>query len=187
MSGIYILITQQNNAGVKPMSDFFSADPHFWHKNIIAYEKRPFDHLDHMHETIVNNHNSVVTKKDNLFLLGDVTFGSLEQTKEVISRMNGKIILIKGNHDYGRSNKWFLDVGFSQVIDWPILYNDFFILSHAPVYVSEQMPYVNIHGHLHKTDWTSKRFLNVGVDNWDFTPVSFDQVKKYFGLDREEV
>ena len=166
--------------------DYFISDLHLFHDDVIRYENRPFDNVEHMHIEIIKRHNSVVHQHDTVFVMGDVSFGNKEKTESIIKQLNGKLILIKGNHDRNRSNTWFYDVGFNHVSEWPIIYKDFFILSHEPMYVNENMPYVNIHGHLHKTDWVSKRFMNVSMENWNYTPVSFDKVKEYFGIKEED-
>jgi calcineurin-like phosphoesterase family protein len=165
--------------------DYFAADYHFYHKQIRQYENRPFGSDHEMHEQIIKRHNSKVRKNDRLVVAGDFSFAGKEKTAEILTRMNGTKILVKGNHDRNHSAKWFTEAGFDFVYDYPFLYRGFFIISHEPVYVNENMPYANIHGHLHKTDWTSKRFLNVGIDNHDFYPVSFDDVMSYFCLTDE--
>lgn len=55
---------------------YFIADTHFYHENIIKYCNRPFKNSKQMNEYIVNKWNSVVTKDDIVYHLGDVGFGS---------------------------------------------------------------------------------------------------------------
>ena len=73
---------------------FVIADLHFSHKNIIEYEKRPFENVQQMNETIIKKWNSVVSKNDTVFVLGDVSFTNKEETKEIVSRLNGRKVLI---------------------------------------------------------------------------------------------
>ncbi len=86
--------------------------------------------------------------------------------------------LIIGNHDKDRSVAWWRETGFNEVYQYPIIYNDFFILSHEPVYLNENMPYANIHGHIHHLKYADRQFFNVSVECIDYTPISFEKVKE---------
>jgi len=161
------------------MEHFVLSDHHLFHKNIIEYEQRPFSSLENMHKTIIKNHNNVVTKKDKIFLLGDLSFGNKVQTQEIIEQMNGYKILVLGNHD-NRSRKWYLDIGINEVIKYPIIYNKFYILSHEPLHLTPSIAYVNIHGHTHSNKMENVNYFNVCVENHGYTPVNLkDIVKKY--------
>ena len=78
---------------------YFIADTHFNHENIIKYCNRPFKNTYKMNEYIIQKWNSVVKKDDTVYHLGDVGFGSLQEVKSLVERLNGTKILIKGNHD----------------------------------------------------------------------------------------
>ena len=71
--------------------DFFTADLHLGHKNIIKYCNRPFSSLKDMDETIINNWNSVVGKNDTVYALGDLVFG-FHKYEKYLNQLNGKII-----------------------------------------------------------------------------------------------
>ncbi len=77
---------------------YFIADTHFNHENIIKYCNRPFKNSKEMNEYIISKWNSVVTKDDIVYHLGDVGFGSTEELKKLVSSLNGTKILIRGNH-----------------------------------------------------------------------------------------
>ena len=79
---------------------WFIGDTHFYHKNIIKFEDefRPFDTVEEMNETLVDNWNRVVQPEDTVYHVGDVVFGGHEK-HEIIGRLNGKKRLILGNHD----------------------------------------------------------------------------------------
>ena len=94
---------------------YFIADTHFYHENIIKYCNRPLKNSKQMNEYIVNKWNSVVTKDDIVYHLGDVGFGSTDELKELVGRLNGTKILIRGNHDYKRGINGWKKVGFSEV------------------------------------------------------------------------
>lgn len=88
--------------------------------------------------------------------------------------MNGEIIILLGNHDRRYSVNWWKNAGFSQVIEYPIVYKDFFILSHEPIdWISERLPVLNIHGHIHeKTHYNmDNNHCNVSVEQTGYAPV----------------
>lgn len=86
---------------------FVTSDTHFFHKNIIKYCNRPFDSIEEMNETIIDNWNATVTNNDLVYHLGDFMMGlsiknhekSFEKIKDLRGRIRGKIRLISGNHD----------------------------------------------------------------------------------------
>jgi len=164
------------------MKTFFIADHHFGHKNIIKYETRPFKSVDEMDSHMIEKWNSVVGKNDKVFVLGDVSIYGREKTKEIIEQLNGFKILILGNHDKGRTITWWKDVGFNRVIEFPIIYNEFYMLSHEPLYMNENMPYINIHGHLH-SKVIEGQYFNVGVERIDYTPIRLQEIKYELGIE----
>ena len=164
------------------MKTFVISDHHLYHQNIITYENRPFVDLNQMHKELIKNHNSVVSKNDKVFFLGDVSFSNKENTEEIIKKMNGHKILIKGNHDT-RGKNWYFDVGFDEVIDYPIIIKSFFILSHEPVYLNGLIPYINIHGHIHGNTMSQNYYVNVSVEQTNYTPVSLDKIISRFNVE----
>lgn len=155
---------------------FLTADLHLGHKNIIKYENRPFINIDMMHETIIKNWNNVITNNDKVYILGDLTFTNKEKTKNIIEQLNGKIYLIKGNHDV-KPNQWYRDCGITEIYDYPILYNEYFIFCHEPMYVNNNAPYAMIHGHVHSSlaySTFTPRSCCVSMERWNYTPVNFN-------------
>ncbi|AZN39772.1 metallophosphoesterase [Paenibacillus albus] len=156
---------------------FFISDHHFGHKHIIDFESRPFAAVDEMNEKMIESWNAVVGKQDKVFHLGDFSFLNQEKTKAIVSRLNGYKILILGNHDRGRTRAWWLEAGFDEVSEHPIIYKDFFFLSHEPMYMNKHMPYVNVHGHIHSQKYAGSSYFNVSVEHWDYTPITFEQIR----------
>ena len=74
---------------------FVCADLHFYHKNIITYENRPYPDVESMNYGLIKNWNSVVKKDDTVFVLGDVCFCSIAKAKEFVGQLNGRKVLIK--------------------------------------------------------------------------------------------
>lgn len=155
--------------------DYLIGDTHFNHENIILYENRPFRNVEHMNQEIIKRWNNKVKKTDTIFLLGDVGMGSKDKLKEIINQLNGKKILIMGNHDGKSVSRWY-DIGFNEVYKYPILYKDFFLFMHEPpTYFNEAMPYFFAYAHVHSTDMyktITKNTACVSAERWNYTPVS---------------
>ena len=160
------------------MSIFFIADTHFTEENIIKYENRPFPSVQDMNERLIENWNARIREEDMVYVLGD--FGASLQEREILSQLNGIKYLVKGNHDTAE-NEYYRRAGFQEVYDHPILLESFWILSHEPLYVNENMPYANLFGHVHNSplfkDY-SKQHYCVSVERTDYAPISFEEIKR---------
>lgn len=166
---------------------FLTSDLHLGHQNIIKYCNRPFKDTYLMNNTIIDNHNSVVTDKDICLNMGDFAFGGI---KKYTPYLNGKIILIRGNHDRNSDIK---DCGLEIVQNLDIEYGGYkFKMNHRPVFLpntpdpfNDAERRSNIHlnnydwiicGHVHQQWKVKQKNINVGVDVWDFKPVAFDDI-----------
>lgn len=169
---------------------FFSSDWHLNHKNIIKYCNRPFSNIEEMRKKIIENHNSLVSNDDMVYHLGDFIFapksGIVDKIYSTLSKLNGRHILILGNHD-DSSPKTYLKGGFESVHTSLILPNDNrFILNHDPA-VSELNKEVTwIVGHVHTLFITQRNCINVGIDVWNYYPVSFKKIKEYLKIGKGE-
>lgn len=81
------------------MTYYFTSDEHYFHANIIKYCNRPFANADEMNEALIRSHNEVVTDHDTVYHLGDFTFRNVRNALDIVGRLNGKHIFIRGNHD----------------------------------------------------------------------------------------
>lgn len=184
------LTTLKNNV-------FFTSDTHFGHDNIIKYCNRPFKNADHMNEEIIHNWNRVVKPNDIVFHLGDFMFGDVNRFHSIFDRLNGKIYLILGNHDWKILNQGIIDGAFEGVfnqlkitVDGQNIYlNHFPYLAFDGIY--RDKPTWQLFGHVHSDknlyeqhspDKDRLGFLlpmqyDVGMDNNYFTPISFSDVK----------
>lgn len=163
---------------------FIISDTHFGHGNIIKYCNRPYDNIFHMEKELIKNWNEVVGKNDIVYHLGDFSMKlNKGKTIGVINQLRGNIFLIQGNHDtHGHP---FYKTYFTNYSRYPIIIPDGIILSHQPVFVNENMPYINIHGHLHngghKGEFnTSKHHFNASVECIDYRPILLDDILKKF-------
>ena len=157
---------------------FFLADPHFGDGAILRYENRPFADTKQMDAALIENWNRVVSPEDAVYVLGDL--GAVGCEKEILSQLKGTKYLIKGNHDT-ESNSYYRQAGFEEVYDYPILFENFWILSHDAIYVNTNMPYANLFGHVHNTplirDYSSQHYC-VSVERIEYTPISFEKIKQ---------
>lgn len=155
---------------------YFIADTHFSEENIIRYENRPFEDAIKMDQELISRWNSVVNKDDDVYVLGD--FGAEGKEAFILSQLNGKKFLVKGNHDV-KTNQYYRDSGFEEVYDYPIIICEFWILSHEPLYVNANMPYANLFGHVHNSPIIktySEQHYCVSVERINYKPISFDNI-----------
>ena len=159
------------------MAVFFIADTHFSDEKIMRYENRPFASAQEMDEAIIRAWNDAVSPDDTVWHLGD--FGASGREAEVLKRLNGHVLLVKGNHDV-RSGEYYRSCGFEEVYDYPVIIDSFWILSHEPLYVCENMPYADIFGHVHANpmykDFSRQHFC-CSAERIAYGPVSFEAVK----------
>jgi calcineurin-like phosphoesterase family protein len=158
---------------------FVIADFHFGHAKIIKYCNRPFSSVDEMNEYMLRAFNSVVGPSDTVINLGDFPFSrKAADCKHWLHQLNGEHILVMGNHDRHHSVAGWLNIGFEEVYPYPIIYNDFWILSHEPVWVSDTMPYSNIHGHIHEKEYTSPQYFNASVERLGYVPIRLGEIQQ---------
>lgn len=117
------------------------------HANIIKYCNRPWTTTEEMNEALIKNWNNTVGKDDTVFVCGDVALNKAI-CRGIIHRLNGRKILIMGNHDQG-STQFYRDCGFAEVSRYPIVVKGFYIFSHAPLQMVHTAPFFNYYGHVH--------------------------------------
>lgn len=169
------------------MAIYFTSDTHFFHENIIPHCDRPFENLEHMHQVLVDNWNSVVRKADVVYHLGDFAFtrnSSIDtEVTDLMSNLNGNKFLVNGNHDrktVTRNKKWSKVTPYHEIsIDIGSTHRQLITMSHYPLLYWNKMRFGSymLHGHCHgtlKEDHSLR--IDVGVDCNDFTPISLSQV-----------
>ena len=187
---------------------FVTSDTHFFDKHMLGrtdFAKRPFFLVSMMNEALITNWNKVVKKTDTVYHLGDIAVHLVRPEKkahqdiyEILTRLNGNLILIKGNHDnralfkYLAKNNYevngkpkfsFADVGVLFKYDHRQYY-----LTHYPLMLGIASRIINLHGHIHHSSINAKENINVGVDSADLDhlpeklafgqPLSLLQVEK---------
>jgi len=168
---------------------YFISDTHFFHKNIIKFSNRPFDDVEQMNNQIIHNWNAIVTKQDEVYILGDfVVHGSGEHANNILEQLNGVKYLIKGNHEDYLDDPNFDTSHFKWIKDYHTFEhnNITFVLFHYPILEWDHFYNDSIHlfGHVHhkKKEYLRKilgpRAINVGVDVNNFFPINIDRVLK---------
>ena len=164
------------------MTDFFTADLHFGHNNVINFKNtdgtkaRDFDTVQDMEDAMVQMHNEIVKPTDKVYMLGDIAFNVRGLDK--VKQMNGIKILVKGNHDQLKLNKYvdvFKDVRGCHVTNG-------LVFTHIPIHVDQLGRFgCNVHGHLHsgrvmQGDKIDPRFLCVSVEHTNLKPIDFEDM-----------
>jgi calcineurin-like phosphoesterase family protein len=160
----------------------FTSDTHFGHKLPRLHAARGVADRDEMDELLIRNWNSVAGKRDVVYHLGDLALCGTSRLKEILDRLNGRIVLLKGNHDH-RSTVKLME---SRAAVAPRLHDievdgRQVVLCHYPILSWERARYESwhLHGHLHKTVFPVQLqllMMDVGVDQNDLTPVSWERV-----------
>lgn len=164
---------------------------YFGHANIIQYCNRPYKSVYHMDECIIKNWNDTVGKNDWVIHLGDFSF----QSDRYVKKLNGKIILVKGNHDGGQYNKYFegvvefLPVKIAEfncyMIHTPIDLEAQYKKGKEPDFsVLDRYDYI-ICGHVHNKFVVSGKNVNVGIDIWK-KPIHIDELSRFLRKVKDE-
>ena len=157
--------------------DWFIADTHFSHKNILAYEadNRPYDTIEEHDADLVLKWNSVVKPDDKVYLVGDVAFSSAQH---FLGQLNGKIIVVLGNHDYPNKVPNMLQFDHVKVAG-AIEYKGG-IITHIPVHESQLDRFTfNIHGHLHSLSIEDPRYICVSAEHNYLYPISWTVLEEH--------
>lgn len=159
------------------------SDHHFYHVNIIKYQRSEFSNVMEMNDYIINSHNSVVGVDDIVIFLGDFCFKKAV-IKDLLGRMNGHKYLLLGNHDEDNLIRCYGNLGFEGIFTNPVKINDNF-LSHYPLKDDEleginfkllikefnKSNGINYHGHIHTTDIGAKPYANVCCEAQAYKPL----------------
>tara|TARA_R110000868_G_scaffold17344_1_gene76391 strand:+ start:49109 stop:49633 length:525 start_codon:yes stop_codon:yes gene_type:complete len=162
---------------------FLISDTHFSQHSILTFLKkdgsrlRPFDSVEEMDETLVENWNKLVRPSDKIYHLGDVAMK--KKDLKILGRLNGRKILIRGNHDIYKLKdyaEFFADIRGCHVLDR-------MVMTHIPIHPDSKSRYIaNIHGHTHSNkvmfDSEPHPFYHcVSVEQTNFSPISLEEIK----------
>lgn len=166
---------------------FFISDPHFYHANIIRFENRPFKNVQEMNDKLIENWNNTVSKEDQVYILGDFSFGTKEETLGILRKLNGQKFLIKGNHDYSIKDAEVARC-FTWIKDYYMLKHNGLkiVLFHYPIQVWDCQHHGALHfyGHIHsnigshRMEYEIKNSYNVGADVNNLAPIELNEILK---------
>lgn len=141
---------------------WFMTDPHYSHKNIVQgcsewTDKsgcRPFATQKEHDDWIVNSINAVVSYSDQLWCLGDWSFGGKTKIREFRDRLNvATVCLLYGNHDHHIKDGDFREFGFAVADNYVELKvgRTELVLMHYPIesWVNMERGAIHLHGHVH--------------------------------------
>lgn len=171
---------------------FFTSDLHLSHTRIIELCDRPFANADEMNDEIIERYNSVVGRNDVCYILGDVSFEKDPvKLDSMLARLNGEKHIVWGNHDHllqknSYWRKYFATAQDLSLITVPESANDgkkqSIVLCHYAMRVWNKSHYGTwqLFGHSHGSlaDDPSLLSCDVGVDSWDYYPVSMQQLNE---------
>ncbi len=165
---------------------FVTSDTHFGHTKILDYEpdSRPFATVEEMNEKIIENWNSVVSDEDTIYILGDMFMGSVDIIDEIMPRLRGEKILVRGNHDSNARVAKMEKYCTAVYSIYNLKYRDkFFVMCHCPIreWQHKENGAIHLYGHVHSNGHrhgvlTESNSFHVGVDTNQLTPVLLDDV-----------
>ena len=179
--------------GLSPNKIWFTSDTHFFHNKVVEYCQRPFAGVEEMNEELIARWNSVVHRDGIVFHLGDFCFGKPDKWNYILDRLKGRISLVLGNHDAGHITEEvaarFEGVAFQMRLNvngQKIYLNHFPFLSYSGDNHGTWQLFGHIHSNSHNYNIIDEHRLamlqpgqyDVGVDNNNFTPISFRQVEE---------
>lgn len=116
---------------------FITSDLHLGHKAIIQYCNRPFDFteqgIEESDDFLLAQYRDTVKENDMVIFLGNLTFKKNhkgQKMTEIITKLPGRKVLIKGNHDWYKDS-FYRKCGFLSVNRY-LIFGDYF-LCHFPV------------------------------------------------------
>jgi calcineurin-like phosphoesterase family protein len=170
------------------MASWFTADLHLGHENIIKYCSRPFANAGEMDARLIDTINACARPTDVLYILGDLSHGPWggEEYLERVTAYRHRIacenvFLIVGNHDRVELpgfRKLFREV--RSLVDVKIE-GQRLTLCHYAMRTWNRSHHGSwqLYGHTHGRldDAPMLLSIDVGVDSWDFRPLSFHELK----------
>lgn len=183
------------------MSEFLTGDLHLSHNNIWKpdYADRPVSSTDEMNEMLVTNWNETVSPGDTVYVLGDVCMGKIAESLPLCGLLQGRKILVYGNHDRmfrpkndNQFQRWMTEYGqyFESIVS-EMVWNDRLLFNHFPYsgdshdedrYLSSRPKKSNLwlcHGHTHQKEFLSgEKSIHVGVDAEvaNYSPIPIEKV-----------
>lgn len=156
---------------------YLLSDLHLGHTNILKYSgslREGSDVTEHDH-LLIQKWNSIVKKRDLTYVLGDVC---MHKDLEIIHELQGRKILIRGNHDTFRTKEY---LKYFEEVYGIHKYKNFW-LTHCPIHPAELRGRCNIHGHVHQNSIRDafhqydRRYINVCCEVNSSYPIAFEDI-----------
>lgn len=187
---------------------FVTSDHHFGHARICELAGRPFSSVEEMNAVMIERWNALVGPDDVVLHLGDLALGPIVQSVALTARLNGKRLLVPGNHDRvspatqsNRAVERFRPV--YEDAGWTILPEILDGRRRGARLLASHYPYAGdttaderhtahravdaglplLHGHTHDKGFGphGSREFHVGVDAFGFRPVRFEEIDRWLG------
>ena len=178
--------------------NYYIADIHFGHQNVLQYDGRPFNTIEENDTIIIKNWNKAVGVDDDVYILGDVSWYPSIKTTRIFNSLNGNLHLIKGNHDNKVLKYYKFRDRFMEICDYKEIYDgeNFLVLCHYPIPCFNKHYYdkaFHFYGHVHNS-WEEScvqdmikvlkdksincNMFNVGcmMPYINYTPRTFDEI-----------
>lgn len=165
------------------------SDPHLGHNKDFMFGPRGFESIEEHNKAIVENWNSVVYPDDEVYVLGDLTLGDVEEGMRLIAKLNGHLHIIRGNHDTDTKVERYKELPNVVSVDYALelkYKKCYFWLSHYPTITAnydDDKPWakhlINLHGHTHSKEkfYNNNPYMyNVSLDAHNNFPVSLDDI-----------
>lgn len=144
---------------------FVISDLHDGHENMAI--KRGFINAGHQRGYLKACWNNVVTKRDKVIVLGDITME--KNNYSFLDDLNGIKTVILGNHDKEQHVRDMLN--YVNNVCGMMTYKGL-VLTHCPIHPSELTRFkANVHGHVHENSLDDTRYINVSCEVVGYTPV----------------
>jgi len=159
-------------------SVFFTSDTHFGHGGARGLYRRPFASTAEMDEAMVERWNAVVGSEDEVWHLGDFALHvKPERIADLLAALNGRKHLITGNNDGAAT---LAAPGWASVQAYAELNvgGTWLVMCHYAFRTWKNMGrgWIDLHGHSHGKLKPQTRQYDVGVDAFDFRPVTLDTI-----------
>lgn len=181
----------------------YIADWHYDHANCIAFDNRPFNDVQEMNEELIKRWNEAVSENDTVYILGDMFWCNWKDALPVLDKLNGRKILIKGNHD--RCNESQFVGKFSKIVDYLEIKDNGrnVVLCHYPIpcFKNHFYGWYHLYGHVHNSfeanmmEHCKKQMIdlygkmcnmyNVGAMHIGYAPKTLDEIIEIYRVKKE--
>lgn len=179
---------------------FFTSDPHLGHDKDFVVQARGFETVEEMNAEIIRRWNERVYPDDDVYILGDLTLGDVEEGIRLIAKLNGYLHIMRGNHDTDKKVERYLElpnvvsIQYADVLKYG---KAVFWMGHYPTITAnydDDKPWakhvVCLFGHTHQEQpfYNNNPYMyNVGMDAHNCTPITINEIIADIRKKKEEL